>query len=87
MHCCKRRIPRKQILFFKIGVVTTFFPQVIIYTSMILLTHMSFDCANTMYSAYFGITYGLFDSALSLSKYLIELEISKSTHTSILANY
>ena len=48
---------------------------------------MSFDCANTMYSAYFGITYGLFDSALSLSKYLIELEISKSTHTSILANY
>ena len=41
MHCCKRRIPRKQILFFKIGVVTTFLPQVIIHTSMILPTHMA----------------------------------------------
>ena len=47
---------------------------------------MSFDCANTMYSAYFGITYGLFDGAISLIKYLVELEISKPTTSSLLVN-
>ena len=47
---------------------------------------MSFDCANTMYSAYFGITYGLFDGAISLIKYLVELEISKPTTSRLLVN-
>ena len=49
---------------------------------------MSFDYANTMYSTYFGIMYGLFDGAVTLAKYLVELEISKYTTTSsLLANH
>lgn len=32
---------------------------------------MSFDCANTVASTYFGLLYGLFDGAVSLTKYLI----------------
>lgn len=40
---------------------------------------MSFDCANTMYSAYFGIMFGLFDSVASLTKYGIESTMFKLT--------
>ena len=43
---------------------------------------MSFDGANTVASTYFGILYGLFDDAASLTKYLIEQEISKPTTAS-----
>ena len=44
--------------------------------------YMSFDGANTVASTYFGIMYGLFDGAASLTKYLIEQEISKPTTAS-----
>ena len=43
---------------------------------------MSFDCANTVSSTFFGIMYGLFDGAASLTKYLIKHEISKPTTAS-----
>ena len=48
---------------------------------------MSFDGANTMYSAYFGIMYGLFDGAFSLIKYLLELEMSKFNTSNPIVNY
>ena len=47
---------------------------------------MSFDCANTIYSAYFSITYGLFDSLASLTKYAIESKMFKPT-ARLLVNY
>ena len=43
---------------------------------------MSYDGANTVASTYFGVLYGLFDGAASLTKYLIEQEISKPTTAS-----
>lgn len=43
---------------------------------------MLFDGANTVSSTLFGIMYGSFDGAASLTKYLIEQEISKPTTAS-----
>ena len=43
---------------------------------------MSFNGANTVSSTLFSIMYGLFDGAASLTKYLIEQEISKPTTAS-----
>ena len=43
---------------------------------------MSFNGANTVSSTLFSIMYGLFDGTASLTKYLIEQEISKQTTAS-----
>ena len=43
---------------------------------------MSFNGANTVSSTLFGTMYGLFEGAASLTKYLIEQEISKPTTAS-----
>ena len=42
---------------------------------------MSFDIANTLASTYFGITFGGFDLAASLTKYLIEKAFNKPITT------